>query len=335
MGDMAKELVNTTCPSENKIENDPSAFWDNGPHLDAHRIGWAVSGLCAFVATVVSLYLIIKHSQYYHRPEYQRHIIRIVLMVPIYAVISWLSYRFFHYSIYFETVRDCYEAFVLAAFFALLTQYVEDSPDESKEMLDKASKTKKKCPSPLCCYRYRPTSENFSNMVKWGILQYVALIPIITFTTLITEAFGVYCAESMSLVFAKVYLKTAQVISVTIAIYALVVFYEVIHDAIASERPFFKFLCVKLVVFFSFWQSLILSILASNDMVKDFIAVTIKVWDIARQRRIKRKASEKDRFSLHRALTSRRKQKYKNSNLETSSKNLDIEKSSKMLDSEA
>ncbi|CAG8620688.1 1363_t:CDS:2 [Racocetra fulgida] len=212
MEDMAKEFVNTTCPSENKIENDPSAFWDNGPHFD-----------------------------------------------------------------------DCYEAFVLAAFFALLTQYVEDSPEESKEMLDNAAK--KSCPFPLCYYRYRPTSESFSNIVKWGILQYVALIPIITFATLITEAFGVYCAESMSLVFAKVYLKTAQVICVTIAMYAL-----------------------------------------------DFIAVTIKVWDIARQRRTTRKTSEKDRFSLHRAFTSRRKHKYKN--LETSSKNLDIEKSSKNLDSE-
>ena len=40
----------------------------------------------------------------------QRYIIRILLMVPIYAIISWLSYRFFRDAIYYETVRDCYEA---------------------------------------------------------------------------------------------------------------------------------------------------------------------------------------------------------------------------------
>ncbi|CAG8699120.1 8169_t:CDS:2 [Cetraspora pellucida] len=352
MAEMASELVNTTCPSENKMDNDPSAFWDNGPHWDAHRIGWTVSG-----------------------PEYQRHIIRIVLMVPIYAVVSWLSYRFFHYSIYYEAVRDCYEAFVIAAFFALLTQYVEDSPEDKKEMLDNAAK--KKCPFPLGCYRYRPTSESFSHIVKWGILQYVALIPLITFAILITEAFGVYCAESMSLAFGRVYLKSAQIICVTIAMYALIVFYSAIKEAIASEQPFFKLLsvflsflatygvihesqywtssnisrginslliCCEMVIFAflhvyafpykpfrDFGKNAKTSIFkglidAFNpiDMLKDFIIVTVKVWDIARQKRTK--SFGKDRFSLYRAFTYKRKQhKYKNLDSETSSKNLDLE----------
>ncbi|KAF0541708.1 organic solute transporter Ostalpha-domain-containing protein [Gigaspora margarita] len=260
-------LLNRTCPSENMADNDPSAFWDHGPHFDAHRIGWTVSGAFAFVATVVSIYLIIKHSQYYHRPDCQRHIIRIILIIPIYAVISWLSYRFFHYSIYFEAVRDCYEAFVIAAFFALLTQYVEDSTEETKEILNNIEK--KSCPFPLGCYRYRPTSERFLHMAKWGILQYVVLYPLITLAILITEAFGVYCVESMRFVFAQVYLKSAQLLSVTVALYALVVFYNAISDAIASEKPFFKLLCVKMVVFFSFWQALILSVLASIGLIHE------------------------------------------------------------------
>jgi hypothetical protein len=30
-------------------------------------------------------------------------------MVPIYALMSWLSLRFYNYSIFFDVVRDCYE----------------------------------------------------------------------------------------------------------------------------------------------------------------------------------------------------------------------------------
>ncbi|CAG8772389.1 6504_t:CDS:2, partial [Dentiscutata heterogama] len=108
-----------------------------------------------------------------------------------------------------------------------------------------------------------PTNERFLHIAKWGILQYVVLIPLITLTTLITEALGVYCAESMSFVFAKVYLKSAQILSVTVAMFALIVFYSAINEAIASEKPFLKLLCVKLVVFFSFWQAVTLSILES------------------------------------------------------------------------
>ena len=30
-------------------------------------------------------------------------------MVPIYCLCSWISLKFFKLSIYFDTVRDCYE----------------------------------------------------------------------------------------------------------------------------------------------------------------------------------------------------------------------------------
>ena len=48
-------------------------------------------------------------------------------MIPIYAVVSFLSYLYYIHAIYFEVVRDCYEAFAIASFFTLLCHYV--APD--------------------------------------------------------------------------------------------------------------------------------------------------------------------------------------------------------------
>lgn len=48
-------------------------------------------------------------------------------MVPIYATVSFLSYAFYYHAIYFEVIRDCYEAFAIASFFALLCHYI--APD--------------------------------------------------------------------------------------------------------------------------------------------------------------------------------------------------------------
>lgn len=45
-------------------------------------------------------------------------------MVAIYAVESWLSLRFRSYAIYWETARECYEAFVLWSFYRLLLSFL-------------------------------------------------------------------------------------------------------------------------------------------------------------------------------------------------------------------
>ena len=60
-------------------------------------------------------------------------IIRILFMVPIYSTVSFLSYLFYQHTIYYNTLRDCYEAFVIASFFSLLCAYVAPNLHDQKE----------------------------------------------------------------------------------------------------------------------------------------------------------------------------------------------------------
>jgi hypothetical protein len=53
-------------------------------------------------------------------------------MVPIYATVSWLSYEYYQHSVYFEVLRDCYEAFAIASFFTLLCHYIAEDLHEQK-----------------------------------------------------------------------------------------------------------------------------------------------------------------------------------------------------------
>ena len=48
-------------------------------------------------------------------------------MVPIYSIISVLSYLYYWHAVYFNAIRDCYEAFAIASFFFLLWHYI--APD--------------------------------------------------------------------------------------------------------------------------------------------------------------------------------------------------------------
>ena len=42
-------------------------------------------------------------------PEQQLWIVRILFIIPIYGFCSWLSILFPHYSVYFDSIRSCYE----------------------------------------------------------------------------------------------------------------------------------------------------------------------------------------------------------------------------------
>ncbi len=77
---------------------------------------WLGAGICALGASVSSLMLIWSHLNNYVNPELQRHVVRILWMVPVYASHSWLSLTFPSSAIYFDTIRDWYVFWLFIVF---------------------------------------------------------------------------------------------------------------------------------------------------------------------------------------------------------------------------
>ncbi|MED6246741.1 hypothetical protein ATANTOWER_022718 [Ataeniobius toweri] len=72
----------------------------------------AISGFFVWTALILTFHQIYMHLRFYSSPKEQRHIVRILFIVPIYAFDSWLSLLFFtndQFYVYFDTIRDCYE----------------------------------------------------------------------------------------------------------------------------------------------------------------------------------------------------------------------------------
>lgn len=148
------------------------------------------------------------------------HIMRIVLMIPIYAVISFLSFRFYKKSIYFETIRDCYEAFVIYSFFILLLTYLGDDDEMQRSKI--TGSDRRKLLSPLNCFYYNPLNENFLHYMKYGIIQYVAIKPLCTIAAVILEHHGLYCETVYDFHFGMIYITIINFFSASIALYCLV-----------------------------------------------------------------------------------------------------------------
>lgn len=75
---------------------------------------------------------------------------------------------------------------------------------------------------------------------------------------------GRYCSSSKDPRYAYIWVTGFEAVSVTIAMYCVIQFYIQLKEDLAPHRPFLKVLCIKLVIFFCFWQSWIISLLTAE-----------------------------------------------------------------------
>ncbi|KAJ5099831.1 hypothetical protein N7532_006832 [Penicillium argentinense] len=270
---MGWTTCNTTTEDE-KIEE--IALWDGG--LTFHELSLIVGGACAVVACVASIFLIMGHARHYSKPIEQRHIIRILWMVPIYSLVAWLSILFYHDSVYFEVIGNCYEAFCIAAFFSLMCAYI--APDlhsqkdyfrgiQAKSWLWPLSWFQKWawCGGSRGIWRDPRSGVTWFNVIWTGVFQYCVMRVLMTIVAVAAQATGRYCEESLSPAFAHVWTIVIESVSVTIAMYCLIQFYHQISQDIKQHRPFLKIVSIKLVIFLSFWQSTFISLLISGGAI--------------------------------------------------------------------
>jgi hypothetical protein len=81
--------------------------------------GVAIAGVFALLATSMSIWAIARHVEADTEPTLQRYIVRILAMVPIYALNSFAALTLIALELnpsaafYLNTPRECYEAFVI------------------------------------------------------------------------------------------------------------------------------------------------------------------------------------------------------------------------------
>lgn len=230
-----------------------------------------IGGLFVLSAVPISIWQITQHIVHFTTPILQKHIIRILWMVPIYALNAWLCLVFPHQAIYMDSIRECYEAYVIYNFMKYLLNYLNLEMD-----LERTLEYKPAVPHffPLCCMSPWPPGREFVHNCKHGILQYTVVRPITTFVAYICEVEGVYGEGMFETDVAFPYIMLINNCSQFIAMYCLVLFYRANRDELKPMRPMPKFLCIKAVIFFSFFQGVIITGLVYIGLIKDIFGST-------------------------------------------------------------
>lgn len=89
-----------------------------------------------------------------------------------------------------------------------------------------------------------------------------------TITAVVTQVLGRYCLESLNPVFAHIWVMGIEAVAVTIAMYCIIQFYLQVRKDIAQHKPLLKVLAIKLVIFLSFWQTILISLLTGSGAIK-------------------------------------------------------------------
>ena len=370
---------------------------------DPHLIAWFSAGAFVLLGFPVSMYGIISHLTNYNAPHIQVYIVRILWMVPIYSIESWLAMRFHKQAVYIETARDVYESFVLYCFLQFLIQVLggeqalilmlkDKSPTRGVHMcygFDKvlglkpwlmgqpirrsiyvpksnskefdvntvingsattdasivndddiddhqsdpiqllphrasvvervtaalsptprsnprfvqlaqpqqhlspknvaittttlsgiAPTTLSSIPSTNSTYYRVYWTSPFFIQCKFGVLQYVLIKLFCAIAVLFLESYGWYKEGQFHIYAGYLYICILTNVSQCYALYCLVFFYFATKNELSPIRPVGKFLSVKALVFFTWWQSVMISVLYQNNLIPNYKASnTDKKWD--------------------------------------------------------
>eukprot|EP00026_Physarum_polycephalum_P011252 Phypoly_transcript_11459.p1 GENE.Phypoly_transcript_11459~~Phypoly_transcript_11459.p1 ORF type:complete len:316 (+),score=47.81 Phypoly_transcript_11459:125-1072(+) len=239
-----------------------------------HVTAWWVAGIFSAYATYLSIQLIKRHLNNYTQPAIQKHIIRIALMVPVYAIGSWLSLRYKEHSLYFDLLRDCYEAFIIYSFVWMISAYVGGDA-KLLDILHKHPPMHHMFPLNLLYPPFK-LDKWFLRKSRQYVLQYVIIKPCMTLLAIVLDENGLLDEAEYRLDRGYIYITIINSISVTIAMQGLLYMYHALAHDLEHIRPLMKLLCIKGVLFLSFWQGVIVSILAKVHIIHSTASYTVE-----------------------------------------------------------
>jgi hypothetical protein len=226
-----------------------------------------LTACCVMLSMHFTVQLVSQHLFYWKNPKEQKAILIIVLMAPLYAINSFVglldikgSKTFFTFL---DAVKECYEALAIAKFMALMYSYLNISisknivPDEIKGRVLHHS-----FPVSLFLPRNVRLEHKTLKLLKYWTWQFVVVRPICAILMITLQLLGLY-PSWVSWTFTII-----LNFSVSMALYALVIFYHLFAKELAPHKPLAKFLCIKGIVFFSFWQGFALEVLAAVGIIQ-------------------------------------------------------------------
>lgn len=226
------------------------------------------AGAFVLIAVPVSVHGIIQHLVNYYMPQVQKYVIRILFMVPIFSIQAWFSLCFHSAAGYIRAFRELYEAFVLASFVYYIIELLGGEEQLALKLRTKDAKHGRHGFLLRWCGEWQ-MGRPFMINCKYGVLQYVLVKIIATIVVIVLRSLGKFDTGAWGWDSAYTYIAVIMNFSIGYALYCLVKLYYATKDDLKEWNPVWKFLCIKGIIFFTFWQGFLIEVLHSFGVIQD------------------------------------------------------------------
>jgi len=241
---------------------------------------YQMAGTFTLLTCLLTMFHMTSHLRNYHEPIVQRKILAILWMSPIYAVTSFLSLVVPSADGYLAVIKDFYEAYAIYSFLAFLIAVLGRGDRSAAVDVLALHAHHLKAPMRLLNGCYHPPPDSSAHAKANAVLtecqilamQFVFIRPLTSIasfaSTLIRMEDGAdanHTDNSAATYFTSPAFFCAMItnISVFLAFTGLLKFYHAVRDDLQWCQPFSKFMTIKSIVFLTFWQGLLISIVVS------------------------------------------------------------------------
>jgi len=225
------------------------------------------AGAFVLIAVPVSAHGIVQHLVNYYMPQVQKYVIRILFMVPIFSIQAWFSLFFHGAAQYIRAFRELYEAFVLSSFVYYIIELLGGEEELALKLRTKDAKYGRHGFVFRHIFGEWQMGRPFMINCKYGVLQYVLVKIIATMVVIILQSMGKFNTGDWSWDSAYLYIAIIMNFSIGYALYCLVKLYYATKEDLKEWNPVWKFLCIKGIIFFTFWQGFLIEVLHSFGVI--------------------------------------------------------------------
>lgn len=235
------------------------------------RLGHLVlilAGISSLVATIITFFSVWLQCKNYRKPLLQRYVVRILIIIPIYCAASFASLVSLKAAFWIEPFKDVYEAFTIYAFTQLLINFI-GGERSLIIMMHGRPPVSHLWPLSQCLPKVDISDPHTFLNIKRGILQYAWIKPMLAIATIAMKATGTFKEGYIGVTSGYFWSGLIYNISITVCLYALALFWVCMARDLRPFRPMPKFLCIKGIIFASYWQGFFLSILVWLGAIPD------------------------------------------------------------------
>ncbi|KAI1177339.1 organic solute transporter Ostalpha-domain-containing protein [Nemania sp. FL0916] len=248
---------------------------------DFYHVNIIVSGALALFSTLVVLALIWRHATNMSRPREQLYIIRICLLLPIFAIALWVGVYIPRVYVYLYSIVVFCEPVTLTCFFLFICETLaapvsttspetETEPESSSSLLSAPSR-RTIFLSPLATRAKRlgvPLTDrrvfNTYRLSWLGVAQCIPIAWAVALAAIVTEALGVYCLTAHDGHHAHLILIVFKTISTITALVAVLRTTLLVRAEVKRHRAIAKLWAFKALIFLQVAQDFIFSIVNSK-----------------------------------------------------------------------